>query len=45
MKIWVTYTYSEVIEVPDDATDKEISEVCAAEAPRGDYDEFRWEEC
>ena len=43
MKVYVTYTYNKVIDVPDDATDDEIRDICAAEAPRGDYDEFRWE--
>ena len=43
MKVYVTYTYNEIIDVPDDATDDEICDICAAEAPRGDYDEFSWE--
>ena len=43
MKVYVTYTYNKVIDVPDDATDDEIRDICAAEAPRGDYDEFSWE--
>ena len=43
MKVYVTYTYNKVIDVPDDATDDEIRDICAKEAPRGDYDEFRWE--
>ena len=45
MKVYVTYTYNEIIDVPDDATDDEICDICAEEAPRGDYDYFRWEEC
>lgn len=44
MKIYVTYTYNEVIDVPDDATDDEIGDICAEEASRGDYDRFSWEE-
>ena len=43
MKVYVTYTYNKVIDVPDDATDDEIRDICAAEAPREDYDYFRWE--
>ena len=43
MKVYVTYTYNEIIDVPDDATDDEIRDICAKEAPRGDYDEFSWE--
>ena len=43
MKVCVTYTYNKVIDVPDDATDDEIRDICAKEAPREDYDEFRWE--
>ena len=43
MKVYVTYTYNKVIDVPDDATDDEIRDICAAEAPRRDYDEFSWE--
>ena len=31
MKVYVTYTYNEVIDVPDDATDKEIADICAGE--------------
>lgn len=29
MKVYVTYTYNEVIDVPDDATDNEIADICA----------------
>ena len=29
MLVYVTYTYNEVIDVPDDATDNEIAEICA----------------
>ena len=43
MKVYVTYTYNEVIDVPDDATDNEIADICAEKAPREDYDYFRWE--
>lgn len=43
MLVYVTYTYNEVIDVPDDATNSEIAEICAEKAPRGDYDYFRWE--
>ena len=43
MKVYVTYTYNKFIDVPDDATDDEIRDICAKEAPREDYDEFRWE--
>ena len=43
MKVYVTYTYNEVIDVPDDTTNDEIADICAEEAPRGDYDYFRWE--
>ena len=43
MKVYVTYTYNKVIDVPDDATDDEIRDICTKEAPREDYDEFRWE--
>ena len=42
MKVYVTYTYNEVIDVPDDAKDSDITEVCAAEAPC-DYDEMVWD--
>ena len=43
MKIYVTYTYNKVIDVPDDATDDEIHDICAKEAPREDCDSFSWE--
>lgn len=43
MLVYVTYTYNEVIDVPDDATNSEIAEICAVKAPRRDYDYFRWE--
>ena len=43
MKVYVTYTYNKVIDVPDDATDDEIHDICAEKAPRGDYDQLRWE--
>ena len=39
MKVYVTYTYNEIIDVPDDATDDEICDICAAEAPYS-YDEM-----
>ena len=42
MKIYVTYTYNEVIDVPDDASDSDITEACAAEAPCS-YDEMVWD--
>ena len=45
MKVCVTYTYNKVIDVPDDATDDEIRDICAKEAPREDYDRFNWENC
>lgn len=45
MKVYVTYTYNKVIDVPDDATDDEIRDICAKEAPREDYDRFSWENC
>ena len=32
------------IDVPDNATNDEIADICAEKAPRGDYDYFRWEE-
>ena len=43
MKIYVTYTSNKVIDVPDDATDDEIRDICAKEAPREDCDSFSWE--
>ena len=43
MLVYVTYTYNEIIDVPDNATNDEISNICAEEAPSGDYDEFSWE--
>lgn len=42
MLVWATYTIYRGIEVPDDASDSDITEVCAAEAPC-DYDEVTWE--
>ena len=33
MKVYVTYTYSKVIDVSDDATNDEIADICAEEAP------------
>lgn len=35
MKVYVTYTYNEVIDVPDDATNDEIANIYAEGAPRG----------
>lgn len=43
MLVYVTYTYNEVIDVLDDATNSEIAEICAEKALRGDYDRFSWE--
>ena len=43
MLVYVTYTYNEVVDVPDDATNDEIADICAEKAPRQDYDYFRWE--
>ena len=43
MLVLATYTIYQNVEVPDDASDTDITEACAAEAPRGDYDEFSWE--
>ena len=43
MLVYVTYTYNEVIDVPDDATSDEIADICAEESPTGDYDYLRWE--
>lgn len=43
MLVYVTYTYNKVVDVPDDATNDEIADICAGKAPRGDYDYFRWE--
>ena len=43
MKVYVTYTYNEVVDVPDDATNDEIADICEEKAPREDYDYFRWE--
>ena len=31
------------VDVPDNATNDEIADICAGKAPRGDYDEFSWE--
>ena len=42
MLIWATYTIYQNVEVPDDASDTDITEACAAEAPC-DYDEVVWE--
>ena len=42
MLVWATYTVNRVVEVPDDAKDSDITEVCAAEAPC-DYDEMVWD--
>ena len=39
MLVWATYTVNRLIEVPDDASDSDITEACAAEAPY-DYDEM-----
>lgn len=36
MKVYVTYTYNEVIDVPDDATDDEIANIlCRRSTKRG----------
>ena len=43
MLVYVTYTHNEVVDVPDDATDDEIADICAEKAPRVDYDYFIWE--
>lgn len=42
MKVYVTYTYNEVVDVPDDATNDEIADICAEKAPC-DYDEMIWD--
>lgn len=42
MLVWATYTVNRVVEVPDDASDSDITEACAVEAPF-DYDEVTWE--
>lgn len=42
MLVWATYTVNRVVEVPDDAKDSDITEICAAEAPC-DYDEMVWD--
>lgn len=42
MLVWATYTVNRVVEVSDDASDSDITEVCAAEAPCS-YDEMVWE--
>lgn len=42
MLVWATYTVNRVVEVPDDAKDSDITEVCTAEAPC-DYDEMVWD--
>ena len=44
MLVYVTYTYNEIMDVPYDATDNEIADICAEEAPREYYDYFRWED-
>ena len=31
------------VDVPDDATNDEIADICAGKALRGDYDRFSWE--
>ena len=33
MLVWATYTVNRVVEVPDDASDSDITKACAAEAP------------
>lgn len=43
MIVYVTYSSSFCIDVPDGATDKEISSACAAAIPCS-YDSFEWEE-
>lgn len=43
MTVYVTYTFSLCVDVPDGATDKKINEACAAAAPCS-YDNFEWEE-
>ena len=45
MLVLATYTIYQNIEVPDDASDSDIADICAEEAPREDYDRFSWEEC
>lgn len=34
MLVYVTYTYNEVIDVPDDATDNEIADICAGKGTK-----------
>lgn len=43
MLIWATYTVNRVVEVPDDASDTDITKACAAEAPC-DYNKVTWAE-
>ena len=42
MLVWATYTVNRVVEVPDDASDSDITEACATEAPCS-YDEMVWD--
>ena len=39
MLVWATYTVSRVVEVPDDASDSDITEACVDEASCS-YDEM-----
>ena len=41
MLVCATYTVNRVVEVPDDASDSDITKACAAEAPC-DYDKVIW---
>ena len=42
MLVLATYIVNRVVEVPDDASDSDITEACAAEAPYS-YDEMIWD--
>lgn len=42
MLVWATYTVNRVVEVPDDASERDITEICMAEAPCS-YDEMSWD--
>ena len=42
MLVLATYIVNRVVEVPDDASDSDITEACMAKAPFG-YDEMAWD--
>ena len=44
-KLYVSYTYLDIIEVPDDATHEEIMEILEELAPAGGWNDIDYNDC